>query len=186
MIVIVAGVSGSGKTTVGSLLAARMGWPFADGDTFHPAANVAKMVAGVALTDDDRWPWLAAIGTWMDERAAAGESGVVACSALKRAYRDVLLAGRPAARMVFLDVSHDVGLLRLQARHGHFFPAGLLDSQFDDLELPRAGEAALVLMTRERPDELVDEISTGLDLPQPGKQHGPGHGTGQTGGTNGG
>ncbi len=133
---ILAGVSGSGKTTVGRLLADRLGWPFADGDSFHPAANVAKMTAGIPLTDDDRWPWLAAIGAWMDARIAAGGSGVVACSALKRRYRDVLRQGRPEVRLVFLDVSRDEDLARLRARSGHFFPARLMDSQFGDLEPP--------------------------------------------------
>jgi gluconokinase len=97
MIVIVAGVSGSGKTTVGSMLAGRLGWRFADADAFHPAANIAKMRAGLPLTDADRRPWLRAIGAWMDERTEAGESAVVTCSALKRAYRDALLDGQFAA-----------------------------------------------------------------------------------------
>ena len=95
MILIVAGVSGSGKTTVGAMLAARLGWRFADADEFHPAANIEKMRAGVPLTDDERWPWLQAIGAWMDERVARDESAVVTCSALKRSYRDMLLRGRP-------------------------------------------------------------------------------------------
>ena len=142
---ILAGVSGSGKTTVGRLLADRLGWPFADGDSFHPAASVAKMAAGIPLTDDDRWPWLAAIGAWMDARIAAGGSGVVACSALKRRYRDVLRQGRPEVRLVFLDVSRDEDLARLRARSGHFFPAALMDSQFADLEPPEPAEGALVM-----------------------------------------
>ena len=95
MIVVVAGVSGSGKTTVGTLLAARLGWTFADGDGFHPAANVARMRAGLPLTDADREPWLAALTAWMDQQTAAGQSAVLACSALRRAYRARLLGGRP-------------------------------------------------------------------------------------------
>jgi gluconokinase len=162
--VILAGVSGSGKTTVGRLLAGRLGWPFADGDSFHPAANVAKMAAGIPLTDDDRWPWLAAIAAWIDERIAAGGSGVVTCSALKRRYRDFLLEGRPDARLVFLDVSRDEDLARLQARSGHFFPARLLDSQFGDLEPPVPAEGALVLAARGSPEVLVGEIISGLGL----------------------
>ena len=170
MIVVVAGVSGSGKSTVGALLAGRLGWPFADGDSFHPAENVAKMASGIPLTDDDRWPWLAAIGAWMDERITAGESGVLACSALKLAYREVLLDGRSAARMVFLHVGHDIDAIRLAARHGHFFPPRLLDSQFDNLEVPRPAEGALVVPADGTPDELVAAIISGLSLAPP---HGP-------------
>jgi carbohydrate kinase (thermoresistant glucokinase family) len=95
MIVVVAGVSGSGKTTVGTLLAERLGWIFADGDGFHPAASVARMRAGLPLTDDDREPWLAAITAWMDQQIAAGRSAVIACSALRRAYRARLLGSGP-------------------------------------------------------------------------------------------
>jgi len=168
--VILAGVSGSGKTTVGRLLADRLGWPFADGDSFHPAANVAKMAAGIPLTDDDRWPWLAAIGAWMDARIAAGGSGVVACSALKRRYRDVLRQGRPEVRLVFLDVGRDEDLARLRARSGHFFPAALMDSQFADLEPPVPAEGALVLAARRSPGELASAIISGLGLIAPGER----------------
>src|SRR6266567_4611663 len=108
MILIVAGVSGSGKTTVGALLAGRLGWRFADADGFHPAANVEKMRAGIPLTDDDRWPWLRAIAAWMDERIARSEPAVITCSALKRSYRDLLLDGRPGARMIFLAADPQV------------------------------------------------------------------------------
>jgi gluconokinase len=170
VIVILAGVSGSGKTTVGLLLAGRLGWPFADGDALHPAASVAKMTAGIPLTDDDRWPWLAAIGDWMDARIAIGGSGVVACSALKRRYRDVLREGRPEVRLVFLDVSRDEDLARLRARSGHFFPARLMDSQFGDLEPPVRAEGALVLAAGGSPDELVSEIISGLGLIAPGER----------------
>src|SRR5271170_1194766 len=164
MIVVVAGVSGRGKSTIGALLAGRLGWAFADGDSFHPAASVTKMAAGIPLTDDDRRPWLGAIGAWMDERAAAGDSGVVACSALKRAYRDVLLDGRPAARLVFLDISHDTDVARLAARRGHFFPEGLLDTQFDDLEVPQTPEKVLVVPADGTPEELVARIIHRLNV----------------------
>ena len=118
MIVIVAGVSGSGKTTVGARLADRLGWRFTDGDDLHPAANVAKMRAGIPLTDTDRWPWLRAIAAWMDEHIARGEDAVVACSALRRSYRDLLLDGRPAVRMVFLAPGADRGPGGRPGRHG--------------------------------------------------------------------
>jgi gluconokinase len=140
VILIVAGVAGSGKTTVGALLAGRLRWRFADADTFHPEANVAKMRAGTPLTDADREPWLRAITDWMDERIAAGQSAVITCSALKRVYRDRLLVGRPAATMVFLMVRREVLEQRLLARPGHFFPEKLLDSQLAALEPPAPDE----------------------------------------------
>ena len=140
MILIVAGVAGSGKTTVGALLAERLHWQFADADTFHPEANVAKMRAGIPLTDEDRQPWLRAVAEWIDAEIANGQSGVITCSALKRAYRDLLLAGRPAATMVFLQAGRDVLDRRLMARADHFFPEKLLDSQLAALEPPAPGE----------------------------------------------
>ena len=167
MIVILAGVSGSGKTTVGRLLAERLGWPFADGDSFHSAASIEKMTEGIALTDADRWPWLAAIGAWIDERAAGGGSAVVACSALKRAYRDFLRRGRPEVRIVFLAIDRDAALTRLQTRRGHFFSAGLLDTQLAAVEPPSPGEDVLVLDGTQSPDQLVDAIMSGLGLRQP-------------------
>jgi gluconokinase len=163
MIVVVAGVSGSGKSTVGALLASRLGWAFADGDSFHPAANVAKMTAGTPLSDEDRGPWLNAIGAWMDERAAAGESGVMACSALKRAYRTVLLDGR-SARLAFLDLPHDLDQIRLGARRGHFFPARLAATQFAALEVPDPAEGVLVLNADGTPEDLVTTIIARLNL----------------------
>ncbi len=140
MILIVAGVSGSGKSTVGALLAGLLRWQFADADSFHPEANVAKMRSGVPLADEDRAPWLRAITDWMDARISAGQSAVLACSALKRAYRDELLSGRPAATLVFLEVDKEVLARRLAARHGHFFPGKLLDSQLAALEPPAPDE----------------------------------------------
>jgi gluconokinase len=145
VILIVAGVSGSGKSTVGALLAGRLRWPFADADAFHPDANVAKMRAGIPLTDEDRWPWLRTIADWMDTRIAAGESAVATCSALKRSYRDLLLRERPEAVMVFLEASREKLLRRLSARQGHFFPQQLLDSQLADVEPPETDEHVLVV-----------------------------------------
>ncbi len=173
MIVVVAGVSGSGKSTVGSLLAGRLGWPFTDADALHPAANIAKMRAGHPLSDADRRPWLAAVAARMDEYATAGESAVLACSALKRSYREELLAGRPAARMVFLHVSREVLEARLRARHGHFFPAALLDTQLADLESPQPAEDVLVVEATTRPDQAVDEIIQRLQLSPPQEKMSP-------------
>src|SRR5215831_8339510 len=158
VILIVAGVAGSGKTTVGALLAGRLRWRFADADTFHPEANVAKMRAGVPLTDEDRAPWLRTIADWMDARIAAGESAVVTCSALKRAYRDQLLSGRPAATMVFLQVSRDVLVSRLNSRPGHFFPEKLLDSQLADLEPPEPDERVYTVLADGEPGQTAAEI----------------------------
>ena len=160
MIVIIAGVSGSGKTTVGTLLADRLGWRFADADDFHPAANVAKMRAGIPLTDEDRWPWLRAIAAWMDERIACGEDAVVGCSALKRSYRDLLLNGRPAARMIFLAPDREVLARRLAARHGHFFPEQLLGTQLDALEPPGPDERVLTVVPADDPAATVTSIIT--------------------------
>jgi len=168
VIVIVAGVAGSGKTTVGTQLARRLGWRFADADGFHSAANVAKMRAGIPLTDKDRAPWLRAITSWMDDIEAAGESGVITCSALRRRYRDELLSGRPAATMVFLEVSREDLVQRLSRRTGHFFPEKLLDSQLAAFEPPAPDERVLTLLEDGGPAHMVDEIVTRLGLdPQP-------------------
>jgi gluconokinase len=164
MIVVIGGLAGSGKTTVGILLAQRLGWPFADADSFHRAANIAKMASGVPLTDADRRPWLNRIAAWMDERIAAGESAVAGCSALKRRYRDELLAGRPAVRLVFLMASRELLDARLAARHGHFFTVKLLDSQFAELEPPQPDEQLLVLDAAAPPSRLVTEIVGRLRL----------------------
>lgn len=164
MIVLVAGVAGSGKTTVASLLARQLGWEFEDGDDLHPAANIAKMRAGVPLTDADRRPWLLAVAAWMDQLIATGESGVIACSALKRSYRDLLGTGRSALRIVFLQVSHDILAARLASRPGHFFRAQLLDSQFADTELPLPPERGIVVSAERPPADVVAEIIRRLGL----------------------
>ena len=158
VILIVAGVSGSGKTTVGTLLAERLGWRFADADEFHPAANIEKMHAGIPLTDDDRWPWLHAIAAWMDERIAAGEPAVITCSALKRSYRDVLLGGRPRAQMIFLAPDREVLTRRLAARHGHFFTGQLLGTKLASLEPPAPDERVLTVVPAGEQDATVDAI----------------------------
>jgi gluconokinase len=163
--VFVAGVACSGKTTVGGLLADRLGWSFTDGDSLHPAANIAKMAAGHPLTDADRAPWLAAIAAWADERIAAGGQAVMACSALKRAYRDQLLLGRPAAAMAFILIDRDVVARRLASRLGHFIDPRLIDSQFAALEPPVADElTVLPVAARDSADELTGEIMRRLRL----------------------
>ncbi len=174
VIVIVAGVSGSGKTTVGAMLAGRLGWRFADADGFHPAANIEKMRAGIPLTDEDRWPWLLAITDWMDERIAGGESAVLGCSALKRSYRDMLLGGRPDVRMVFLVVDPAELARRLAARHGHFFPEKLLGTQLDALDPPQPDEHVISVLEGDEPAGTVASI---IAILWPG-ENGPGEGTG--------
>jgi gluconokinase len=173
MIVIVAGVSGSGKTTVGAMLAGRLHWLFADGDDFHPVANIEKMRTGVPLTDADRWPWLRAIADWMDERIARDEPAVVACSALKRSYREVLLGGRSDARLVFLMVDREVLAKRLAARHGHFFRTELLSSQLDALEPPQPDER-VVTVIEHSPDQPADTVTAIIGLLRPGAGADPG------------
>lgn len=164
MIVVVGGVAGSGKTAVGVVLAARLGWAFEDSDALHSPAEIAKMHAGVPLTDADRWPWLARLAAWMDGKIAAGESGVLACSALKRSYRDYLYAGRPAVRIVILQADRDTLAARLSARRGHFFPARLLDSQLADLEMPDDAERTLVVPAAHAPADTADDIARRLGL----------------------
>jgi gluconokinase len=165
MILIVAGVAGCGKTTVGELIAGRLNWTFADGDDFHPEQNVAKMKAGTPLTDEDRCPWLAAIGAWMDTCLRNGQSAAVACSALKRTYRQALLAGRDQVVMTFLTVSWDDDERRMIARKGHFFGEPLLASQFAALEVPESEERVHVVATAGRSaDEIADVIIDELGL----------------------
>jgi gluconokinase len=167
--VVVAGVSGSGKSTVGKRLAEQLNWPFIDGDSLHPAANIAKMSAGVPLTDEDRAPWLDAVAAEMDRRNDASRPAVIACSALKRRYRDRLLDHRPGAVMVFLLIGRDVAAGRLAARPGHFFGPDLLGSQFADLEPPSQDERSVVLMPADHaPGKLADQIIARLGLTQLG------------------
>jgi gluconokinase len=154
MFVIVMGVAGSGKSTVGAALAERLGCEFRDADGFHPPGNIAKMRSGTPLTDEDRWPWLRSIRAHMEAEHAGGRGGVVACSALKRAYRDVLGEGEPWVRFVHLDGSRELVAERMRSRTGHFMPIELLDSQFAALEAPAD---AVVLDISLPPEALVEE-----------------------------
>lgn len=156
------GVSGSGKSTVAGALAQSLGWTLAEGDDFHSPANIAKMHAGAPLNDDDRVPWLRSIAAWIDARRQAGESGIVTCSALKRAYRDLLTAGRPEVLFVYLKGSADVMSQHLAGREGHFMPASLLSSQFETLEEPAAGEPVLAVDAARPVGEIVSAIEAGL------------------------
>ena len=161
---IVMGVSGSGKSTIADKLAERLGWRYEDGDKFHPASNVAKMSAGHPLTDEDRWPWLQAIADEIDRLCKAGERAVIACSALKRSYRDVLVHGRSDVRLVYLDGTEAVIADRLSHRKGHFMPPGLLASQFGTLEPPGADEHPLTVSIDGSTETIVDDIVRQLGL----------------------
>lgn len=162
-VLLITGVSGSGKSTIGSLLAARLGWSYAEADAFHPERNIAKMAAGQPLDDADRAPWLQAIGAWIDATTRAGRPAVVSCSALKRAYRDELRKGRPNVRLIYLDADYRTIDARLAARKGHFFPAQLLATQFRDLEPPDPDEHALVAGVTEPPEQIVERLLEGLN-----------------------
>lgn len=162
--VIVMGVSGSGKSTIAEKVAARLRWTYEDGDRFHPDSNVAKMSAGQPLTDDDRRPWLQAIADEIDRVCKAGEHAVIACSALKRAYRDVLVHGRDDVRIVYLDGTQQLIASRLAARKGHFMPAGLLDSQFKALQPPGADEHPVRVSIDASVEAIVDDIVRKLAL----------------------
>ncbi len=162
--IVVTGVSGAGKSTIGEALADRLGWRFQEGDDFHPPANIAKMKGGIPLNDADRAPWLAAIGVWLDGEAARGEACVVSCSALKRAYREALGRGRPQVRFVFLDGSPDLISGRIAARKHAYWPPRLLASQFADLERPSPDEPAITVEIDQSVADQVDEIVRRLKI----------------------
>ena len=151
--VMVMGVSGSGKTTVGRLLASRLRVDFADGDDFHSPSNLAKMAAGTGLTDEDRWPWLEAVARWLGQRRDTG--AVITCSALKRRYRDVVRAQAPDLWLLHLAGSRELIGRRVAERQQHFMPVSLVAAQFDDLEPPTAGERAVTADVTWPPDEIA-------------------------------
>jgi ribose 5-phosphate isomerase A len=157
-ILVVMGVSGAGKTTVAQELAVRLGWPLEEGDSLHPEANVAKMHAGIPLTDADREPWLAAVAAWIDGRRAAKLSGVITCSALKRAYRKIVIGNRPEVRLVYLRGSPALIAARLARRHGHFMPPSLLQSQLDALEEPGPEEDPLIVDIEPPPARIAEAV----------------------------
>jgi gluconokinase len=161
---VVMGVSGSGKSTIAEKLAERLRWRYEDGDRFHPASNVAKMSAGQPLTDEDRWPWLQAIADEIDRICKAGQYAVIACSALKRTYRDILVHGRSDVRMIYLNGTQELIADRLAHRKGHFMPPGLLASQFKTLEPPDRSENPLTVSIDASVDAIVDDIVRQLGL----------------------
>ena len=159
-LVVVMGVSGSGKSVVGAALAQRIGVPFEDGDDLHPAANIAKMMAGHPLDDDDRRPWLIAIGAWLADHARGG--GLVSCSALKRSYRDLIRSEAPAVVFVHLVGDPEVIRRRQASRPGHFMPASLMESQFQTLEPLEPDERGFPVDIGVRIDEVVARAAAGL------------------------
>jgi len=159
VVAIIMGVAGSGKTTVGSMLARRLGWQYWDGDDFHPEQNIRKMRSGIALSDDDRLPWLLYLRAIIEQSLCRGESGVLACSALKESYRHILADGLSGVRFVYLRGSRELLATRLEERHGHFMRPQLLDSQLATLEEP---SGAVVADIRQGPEEIVEAIVKAL------------------------
>jgi carbohydrate kinase (thermoresistant glucokinase family) len=163
-VVILMGVSGCGKSTIGALLAQRLQWKFEDADWFHPAANVDKMHSGIPLTDEDRWPWLAAVAAWIDKARHSCGHGVIACSALKRRYRDVLIGDRADVRLVYLKGDETLIARRVATRHEHFMPRSLLHSQFEALEEPRSDENPIIISIEPGPHEIVRQVLSALNV----------------------
>lgn len=162
-VLVVMGVSGSGKSTIGTQLALALRWDFEDGDWFHPARNIDKMQAGIPLTDEDRASWLIAIADFIDRARNEGAPTVVACSALKRRYRTVIIGNRPDVRLIYLRGDMELIARRIAARHEHFMPQALLQSQFDALEEPGPDENPIVVSVEPRPREIVTEILKALN-----------------------
>jgi gluconokinase len=160
--VVVMGVSGTGKATIGSALARQEGWEFAEGDQFHPPANVAKMAQGTPLDDDDRWPWLQAIADWIGEQEAAGTNSVVACSALKRSYRDLLCDGHPSVWFAHLTAPDAELERRMRNRAGHYMPASLLPSQLATLQPLEPDEPGRVIEDTGAIDDVVAQVTAAM------------------------
>ncbi len=163
-VIVVMGVASSGKTSLGERLAGQLGWPFRDADSFHPPENVAKMAGGTPLNDEDRKPWLAAIAAWIDDLRSSGGNGIVTCSALKRAYRRVIIGDRPDVALVYLQGSRELIGARMAQRQHHFMPPALLDSQFAALEEPGEDERPLVVSVELSKDAIESEVLTRLGL----------------------
>jgi len=157
-ILVVMGVSGSGKSTIAEELSARLGWPFEEGDSLHPESNIAKMHAGIPLTDADRLPWLERVAAWIDGQRAKKQPGIVSCSALKRSYRQIIIGDRPEVRLVYLRGGRNLIAKHLAGRHGHFMPSALLQSQIDTLEEPDPGEDPLTVDAAAPAEQVADEI----------------------------
>jgi carbohydrate kinase (thermoresistant glucokinase family) len=164
VVLVLMGVSGSGKTTVARIIAERLRWPFEEGDALHPPANVAKMAAGHPLTDEDRAPWLAKVADWVDARLDAGESGVITCSALKRKYRELIDRRGERVEFVYLHGSRELIATRLATRQGHFMPSSLLDSQFATLEEPAADEPVIRVEIGAAPESVAADVLAALGL----------------------
>jgi carbohydrate kinase (thermoresistant glucokinase family) len=169
-VLVVMGVSGSGKSTIAAMLAHRLHWIYEDGDWLHPKANIEKMHHGEPLNDADRWPWLHAIADWIDTTRQSGHHGIVACSALKRAYRDILVGDRPDVRIVYLKGDQSLIARRVNARADHFMPPELLDSQFKALEEPQADERPIVVSVAPHPREIVETIVKKLNIEEDAKR----------------
>jgi gluconokinase len=165
-VLVVMGVSGSGKSTIAAMLAHRLHWLYEDGDWFHPKKNIEKMHHGEPLNDEDRWPWLHAIADWIDATRRSGNHGIVACSALKRAYRDILIGSRTDVRLIYLKGDPDLIARRVAARADHFMPPQLLDSQFRVLEEPAADERPITVKIAPHPREIVETIVKKLNIGQ--------------------
>ena len=157
-ILVIMGISGSGKSTIAEELAGRLGWPFEEGDALHPDTNIAKMHAGIPLTDADRQPWLERVAAWIDGQRAKKQPGIITCSALKRAYRQIIIGDRPEVRLVYLRGGRDLVAEHLAGRHGHFMPAALLRSQIDTLEEPDPSEDPLTVDAGAPAPQVADEI----------------------------